>query len=706
MPYPNGQMNFTTTPYNQSNYYLPSGQRENYGEESSTSFNKQLIETFWDKGLSMIDDSNLDSPAIFTTTQVDSFDLPRFIGTISDAFSKNTGYLLKAVESAKTGNVFNLDRFAPVAPKLEYIRADNGDQNRVFGILMNDTENQSAFRFVITKVTIDRYNADNGTNVTALPASATRIYLGPDPLNPNYNTNYLAPMLSGCYSCRPNSCGKGYRMLYLSKNVNQLLDPTVAFPQTAIPGQTMDEVVIVQSVEDAGDGGAYFNWIRNTNRQNIDGNANTSGLVFRNTSISLAPGDQVYVGTFAPSTECIEAPKECQTYQPKYYKYCSNIREYVDCIGCVNKTRFRTHQFPHDIMDPFQQLSYQVIRNYKNYWHRVNNDIMLGSPNYAQGYPFPPSNTGVGASTNGEIIPFNVNGIIPQFDAFARKLQITLTGCDQICQLQALETLISSLDRGSSNGLDSIYNDPGWILVGDVEFFDRYYANQITNYIPNTAADRQEQINLMRQSYSSKPVSLIRAQNEKDTILSNQFDQQINKYGIKLSSLQIGKYTFKALHDRGLSNKNPGVVRLMHIPSIAYFTDAQDEYMGKIFGRETPFLPSSSVRGQMLPSIVSYDMISSYIDGDIHFKANRDCPISLFSYMRTGVRIKPKMFPFMMKIQFNSAIANPSYNPADPLSSPYIYGDVYNLNCGCMKALRTTELTLEPWLNPAYTPAS
>jgi hypothetical protein len=247
-----------------------------------------------------------------------------------------------------------------------------------------------------------------------------------------------------------------------------------------------------------------------------------------------------------------------------------------------------------------------------------------------------------------------------------------------------------------------VYNDAGWLIVGDVEFLNRYYANQMTSYVPMTAQDRQEQINLMRQTYSNSPVSLIKAQNQATTVLSQEFDKALDQFGIHLSALQIGKYTFKALHDRTMAIKEPGVVRLMHVPSISFFTDGQDQYMAQMFGGKSPFLPSTGVTGRMIPSVVSYDMISTYLDGDIQFKANKDCPISFFAYMRAGVRIKPKMFPFMLKIQFNSATANPSYDPMDPTSSPYIYGDVYNLNCGCMQTLRKVELNLDQWLSPTY----
>ena len=57
----------------------------------------------------------------------------------------------------------------------------------------------------------------------------------------------------------------------------------------------------------------------------------------------------------------------------------------------------------------------------------------------------------------------------------------------------------------------------------------------------------------------------------------------------------------------------------------------------------------------------------------------------------------------MMKIQFTSVTANPSYNPVDPTSPVYIYGDVNNLNCGSMRAARLVEMNLDQWLNPTYT---
>ena len=172
-----------------------------------------------------------------------------------------------------------------------------------------------------------------------------------------------------------------------------------------------------------------------------------------------------------------------------------------------------------------------------------------------------------------------------------------------------------------------------------------------------------------------------------------------SNYGIRMSQLQIGRYKFRALHDRALAILEPGVIRLMYVPDITFFTDNQDAIMESIFGGKSPFMPATAAMGKLIPNIFTYNMQNVNLNGVNQMMANMDCPMSWGAYLRAGVHLEAVNIPASLKIRLNALKANPAYDGNPVNGDPYIKTNLYDLDCGCMKQRKNAEVTLERWAN-------
>lgn len=686
------QSSFTMqhTPYNSANWAPQGGSRYGLGNDLATSMNKQLIDGYVNKGLSSLLSEG--KVGVYSTTKVDSSDFGRYLQLLPD-FATRFGLIRQAVDMAQGNNLFDVGALSNVGPRLEYLPVDNKDGLRMHGFLMYDNDNRNnQYRVKIDQESIDKTEELNGTDEGFVSKESTLIYL-------SKNSAYINDLKTGCASCVPNSCGNGLRQLFLIKNSNPAFGGS--YPQN---GFTSSETLLVVDVKDPGDGGMIMEVIRGANRKTVT----NGGNIFTEGGIDIEAGDFLLVGTITPTTECIATNLKCEFIQPKIYSYCSTIKTFQDCVACMGKTQFLTQQ-SHEIMTRKEQLAYSILNNLKTFYQRAYNEFVYGDEIYAQHQPAPahPSpDVNFGKSNNGELIPAGFRGIFKQFDAYARELELTFTSCEQTCWEYSLTTMIEALDAGleGSNNAAS-YTDGGWLMVGDIEGMEGIYRSRFTNTLAFNPDQIQERNDRIGFTYDDAPVSIF-AENSSNAAnarkLNNEFNRMGNDYGIRLGKLQIGKYKFRALHDRGLAAIEPGVIRLIFVPDITFFTDNQDATMDGIFGgsANNPFLRASAVEGRLSPNIVSYNYAPAHLNGKMQMLSANDCPMNWTAIMRAGVFLKPVNLPRSIKITLNSLKSNPTYDAQNPATGdPFIKDTIYALNCGCMTEKKRVIDSLDTFAN-------
>ena len=673
-----------TTPFNSANWAQQGGSRYGLGADLATSMNKQLIDGYVNKGLSSLLASG--DVGVYSTTKVDSSDFGRFLQLLPD-FATRFGLVRQSVEMTKNNNLFDMGVLSNVGPRLEYIPVDNKDGLRKFGYLMSDNNSRTnEYRVKIDQASINGTEELNNTVAGFISKTTTSIYLSP-------NTSYINDLKSGCASCTPNSCSNGLRQLFLIKNQNPAFGGT--FPQN---GFTSSETLLVGDVKDPGDGGLILEVIRGANRKT----QTNAGNIFSEGAIDIEVGDFLLVGTITATTECLPSNLKCQFIQPKIYTYCSTIKSFIDCVACVSKTTFLTQQ-SHEIMTRKEQLAYSILNNLKTFYQRAYNEFVYGDENYAQNYAAPahPSpSVDFGKSNNGELVPAGFRGIMKQFDAYARELELTFTSCEQTCWEYSLTTMIEALDAGLEGNNDSTsYSDPGWLMVGDVEGLEGIYNSRFINTLAMNEDSIQQRNDRIGFTYDDTPISLFAGNSANAKTLNNEFNRMGNDYGIKLAKLQIGKYKFRALHDRGLAALEPGVIRLMYVPDITFFTDNQDAMMDSIFGT-SPFMRASAIEGRLSPNIYSYNYAPAHLNGNVQMMSSYDCPMSWGAYMRAGIYLKARNLPRSIKITLTSLKTNPIYNASVPSTGdPFIKDSIYGLNCGCMTQKKRLIDSLDTFAN-------
>jgi hypothetical protein len=666
------------------------GNFQNSGANQEASFNLDLINKSYNMMANPSQLDPLEQVGVEHGIQVDTFDFAQYLGFLSAQFVNNAGFygdLIKknGADSNGSGNVFSMGELSPIGHRLEYIPVNNGDQTRLFGTRIFDTESQAAYKFRVTQTMIDDYNLANNTTLSYIPASAQELTVGPD-ASTGYNNNPFAPISDSCFSCSSGSCGSGKRLLYVQK-----MNQTVPNALTC-KGVVAETIMIMETVRN---GNKLVMKVRRgvngTTTTAANGATNTNGMDFQFGSTKLEVGDMIFVGTIARTTECNPADMACPTFEPKIYKFCDTIREFEDCCVCMSRTGFNTARFG-ELFNYAQVIQYSTFKNLRNFYHRVNNDLFLGSPNYAQGYPMPSYNGMPGSKQ--EIIPYNTNGIFNLHNTHSKKMDIPLSSCNDQCSAVVIDTILNAVNR-SSGGMYSreINTDSGYLLVGDVAKFDQIFTSGMSqSFLPVNLQGAIDQQSMQRRSWSmtSKSIMSMVDSGMQDQVTDNQAAMGLEFYEVK-----IGGLTFRALEDYSMKQINPGQMDLYHVPSIKLFTDSVDEITQKAMG-SNPWLPATAAKGMAIPSVYSESYQTAMLNGKEVTLSKNNCPVSYRFYMRMGVRFAPAKLPYLWSFRLSSLQPNPL---AGTLGEPtHIRGSINDLNCpGCIGVEEKTQRFLEQY---------
>jgi hypothetical protein len=679
-----------TRSFNPDNWQQQGGRRETFGADIASSVNMDLLNGYYNGGLrGLMAKRNV---GFLKAPKLDTSDFGRFLQFIPDLAVQNN-LIQRAIDDAGR-DVMSLMSInnQNIGPSLTYIDEDNKDGMRMFShVVYESDERQVSFRFRVDLESVVKTNELNGTPGNApIGTDVERIYLSP-------NNSFLGDLRAGCLSCVPNTAGRGYRQLFIFKNTNSLYGGT--FPTGGQATSVANEVVIVLDVQDPGDGGLILYLKRAANGKTVD----VGGIQFQSGGVTIGEGDYILVGNITPTQECYPEHLQCQYIQPKEYTYCSTIKPFVGCIAQVSQTRFLT-QSSQEIMTRKEQLALEILNNYKTFMNRTYNEFVYGDEINSQYYLAPeytgsPTSTFGKGTNTGELIPAGIKGIFRQFDALATPLNITFNSCDQTCWEYTLDTLIKAIEAGyEGDNYSNSYTDPGWLLVGDIEGLDELYNSRETNFLNLSQADNQASLRANARTYSNTPVSLFSSANSQTAVdLNNEYNKMGSNYGIKTSVLQLGPYKFRSLHDRLGALLEPGVIRLIYMPDIKFFTDNLDANMNSIFGGNNPFLPASSVQGRLQPVIYTNDLQNVQVNGVNKFMAKNNCPLSWQAEMRAGVHMGPVNIGRSLRITLNMKKPNPNFGAEG--EEAFIYGQIWDLDCACMKARKNVEVQLDTWAN-------
>lgn len=700
---PQGYINFQAPAGYDPNYWTGQrGDRYNYANELANTGVKNFYNQFMNKSITELMKDN--KVAVFSPARVDSFDFGRYLGLLPD-FAVKHNLVEEAGELARSGNIFNLGRFLqPIGPTVKKV-----PYGKTYNAIINASDNrQQRFRLQVTQEMLDAYNDAN-----SLPASNTVIPATAEALTFTANTNYLGELTNGCLSCVPNSCGRGYRSLYFVKNqYRPSAAGTPGIPQGTGSPLLVSEVALVLDTEMLAGG---FKVILQRGANGTTYKDANNNIVYQPGSITLEVGDWIFIGTVIPTTTCDPSNFQCASIQPKMFKTCSSVRTFMDCIGCISMDRFKT-EHPNDIMSTEEQIAYDVINNLKTFYNRVFNDFMLDDIRYAQNQPMPthPSVPGIGTQLNGELVPAGHKGLLRQFDEVAREFEVVLSGDGlNSCVKYMLSTIMDALEAGKEgSSYVPAYTDPGWVMVGSIKPLAQMFASQdLNSFLPVSLEGAQQQRDMYAQTYqpglgrdsgfSVMPASLFKDPgNGALKKLNNEFDMAKGTMGIEMYKVNIGRYSFRAIHDRMMDYLEPGVIRLMYIPDIEFITDDFDDRAAGVFGGKSPFSKATALEGRLLPSIRSFDAQTAMVNGMYVPQSYRNCPMSFHAYMRAGIHLNARSFPGLLKLRFVFCKENPLFgDPLHPTAPATIKTSIYESGIGCIKASRNVELALDTWGN-------
>jgi hypothetical protein len=446
---------------------------------------------------------------------------------------------------------------------------------------------------------------------------------------------------------------------------------------------------------------------RGANRK-VTSDANNN-IVYGDSAVDITDGDFAFVGALMPTTDCIGQNLSCVTSIPKIYEYCNTTAEFQDCIVCVNKNFFKNKtQAEHMLFkDKGDILIMNAVNNYHAFWGRLWNHAVFGQKIYAANNQMPlygPNAPTVG--TTPETIPQHFDGILTQFDRFAKTVEIPVESCNYTCGDFALTRIMEELESAGSNSFMSgaagvaSYNDATWVLVGDVKPWKSLLAARNLNVapVPTTMAGVKENLGMYAATYGADETTYLgEAEMQK-----NAFLKKVSDAGLEMCTLPLGKYNIRALHDDVLAALEPGVLRLIPLTDIEMFIDSQDDQIGSLFGGESPFLQASASDTRLMPSLVSYNTLPTMVNGQIKTMVDHDCGFSLFAYIRFGVNLYPTNISKWLKISLNYVKPNPAYTP-NGTEPEVIRGNIYDMpGCGCLGGDQKMMYEIDTFFNTEY----
>lgn len=621
---------------------------------------------------------NFDLQGVGVYTNPRNEDEDRFMKTLFKTYDATTA--IRGIENAiKNPGVANNLKSQALGPSLEYIDTNNGDQARKFGLLMVDAVNDEGFRKVITNYSLSAYKANaTDPSATAIPVP-TDLYNGTTEIFfPASEAGFFS---SGACECRPltGNCANGYRVLYIIKKRN--FDPGAV---------TIRETVAVQEVKfnPRGDGGVSIVIKRGLSRKNPNETTPGSGVyTFEDgTPVPLVPGDILLFGNVIPTTQCL--PEMCCVKaSPKFYSYCSVSQRHIDCIyedRPSSRLQQQRDQLPWHI-----RHAYEMNQQMRDVVHRLFNTAMTSQSNYAAGQRRPIDVIGTNPLqveyNDCDVVPYTTRGILPTIEAFGQKMSHYFTDCNDSCgqfKLGRLWDVIEASIEGSNT-----LNNPGWLLVGDTKPLTQYQASlrAYTNVLPNNYAEAQAIENMKGASFRPDAKSLF----------GSNFDA--NSTGI--SSLRFGNMDIKGMHDSTMAIEYANTAWFMNISAFDFFAPDQNALNTLDLGFN-PYLEATGVRGKLAPVIWTQDLVPTMINGNMDWKARKNCGLKFQMYLEFGIHPKAEYLPHMTKFTYGAKVLNESFNPANPegpSNLKYRYTRIEDLDCGCANALNAIDNSLAVW---------
>lgn len=679
--------------YDSNNWMARGGtNRYNYGQESKTTFNKQAWDGFFNTTISNLKKNPY--VGFITAPKVGSDSaFGQYLQLVTSFSSSNS--LITEMTKNKAGNIEQIlgslgNGMFNYGPKLEYISPENGDGRRIFLTIADFNDNRrTQWKFTLSQASITATaianNLPNPQTVTEIASDTTIIELTPD-------NNFFGDLTAGCLSCKKDSCGKGLRTLYFNHNFYK----NGGYPQGNQQGNLQVESVLVLDAQIMPlTGNLRLEVQRGANGQTA---VTQNGFEFITTAVPMQAGDFVFIGSITPTTSCIDFNLNCDMGQPKQYQYCVGMKTFVDCVGCIDQNIFLTRRTD-ELLSRKEQLALSMVSNLRTSMNRVFNDVILGQPiayqnEVARQHPTLP----IGNAYDGELIPEGLTGIIAQHDMLAQPLELKFRGCEPSCNEYSLKRILDAIENGAMDApidVSTPLTDGSWFLVGDTGALKGVIDQRRNDFMPTTLGDRNTQM-----AYDYKEgVSIFGSQNTgKVAELSNHFKKQADSMGIQIDEFKLGSHTIKGLHDRYLAYLEPGVIRLINMNDIHFFTDNLDDLTMDALGHN-PFLEATAVKGKLIPNIVSKDLAPVWINGEVKNMVRDNCGYQFFSYMRFGVYLSPNNISKMLKIRIVGEIPNPAYNGGqNPLEPEYIKVPYWELGCGgCERNMRSIDDTFDTW---------
>jgi hypothetical protein len=656
---PNDFTSYSSYNYNRADFQQPNNYAEDMSKVSE-SINMQFEKLLQGKQLSF----NLEGVGVYS--EVRDADEDRLMKTMfrASAAANSLGRLQNAINNP---GVENSLRSSVIGPDLEYISPDNGDQFRKFGLLIADGVRDEGFRKVISTYTLGAYRID------ASQPSATAIPVPADPYNGTtelfFDPTETGFFSSGVCECRPltGNCANGYRTGYIIKARN--FDAGSA---------TIRETFAVQEVKfnPRGDGGVSLVIKRGLGRRNPSETAPSSGIYTfdEGTPVALEVGDIILFGNVKPTTQCLP-DLCCVKASPRVYSYCSTTERFIDC---VYQDRPSNRMIQTQNMLPWHiRSSYEIGQQMRDNIQRIFNTIMTSTPNYAAGQRRPIDIPGTSPLeveyNNCDVVPFTMRGIFPTIEAFGQKMSHYFTSCNDTCGQYKIGRLFELLEEAMQGS--NVYRQNGWMWVGDVKPLKQYsaskYAEIARGALPNTVEEALKIENLKGASFTPNAKSL----------LGNKFDA--NNSGV--TSLRFGDRETAAMHDTTLKALYKNTIWWMNLNGFTFFAPDHDALNTRDLGWN-PYLPATSTRGKLAPTIYTQNLVPTFINGSMEYKTKDNCGLNYKLYMEFGVHPKAEYLPWLNKFTYGSIILSPDFDPAEPEgvgNEQYIYSDIEALDCGC-----------------------
>lgn len=652
--------------YNKADFSTPKNRADNYGNLSNS------VNMLYEMGIK--DRFTGDFSNVGFYTEMRDPDEDKFMKTMLQLGYARTKLLTQALNNP--GLQQYLTGTKNFGPSLTYMPLDNGDQLRKFGFLVADAVRDNGFRTVIKDYTLAAYIDDSGdTGATAIPAPAdyntpTTLYFGPE------DSGFFA---SGCCDCKPGvgNCANGYRQAFIIKKRD--------YTPNAVTSREM-VYILDQEYNPRGNGGYSITIARGQGREGpTDLDENGVYSFESGTPLALEPGDVLLFGQVVPNTQCL--PQLCCVHaSPKVYSYCSIAQEMIDCLYCDRPSE-RMVQGKDELPLEVRQ-SYELYQQLRDILHRTWQTILEGQYTYAGGQRRPievlNSSPTVVEYNDCDTIPFTTRGVFPTVESFGQKMSHYFTSCNDTCGQYKIGRIFEIMAEAMQG--TNVYDSPGWVFVGDVKPLEQYQASlRSTNVAPNSQPVAQQLQNMEGASFRPDAKSLF----------GSTFDA--NAQG--MSTLYFADRAVNAIHDSTLAAIYPNTVWFINMSAFEFFAPDLDSLHQRGLGFNPYFSPTGQ-RGALAPYIYTQSLVPTMVNGQMQYKAERNCGVEFQTYMWLGLHPKAEFLPHMVKFTYGARLENPDFDdqsPEGPDNQRYLYDNISALDCGCASVEQSITSSMTHW---------